>query len=127
MITFYGFRKENISTTSTYSTSKKADKTTEAVFEGNTKFNKNNTTDSTTSIIPDTTTYYVVSLEYSSSGNSKINKNYTTDFTPSRIPDTTIGTGSPDHSSDQNASNTLGFETSTSVTIVIATIAVYLY
>lgn len=59
-------------------------------------------------------------------GNSKINRNNTTDFTPSRIPDTTIDTGSPDHSSDQNASNTLGFETSTSVTIVIATIAVYI-
>lgn len=59
-------------------------------------------------------------------GKSKINKNNTTDFTPSRIPDTTIGTGSSDYSSDQNTSNTLGFETSTSVIIAIATIAVYL-
>lgn len=60
-------------------------------------------------------------------GNSKITKNYTTDFTPARIPDTTIGSGSSDYSSDQNTSNTLGFETSTSVIIAIATIAVYLY
>lgn len=66
--TQFVFLIEDISTTSAYSTSKIADKTTKAVFEGNTKFNKNNTTDFTTSIIPGTTTNYAVSLEYSSSG-----------------------------------------------------------
>lgn len=66
--TQFVFLIEDISTTSAYSTSKIADKTTKAVFEGNTKFNKNNTSDFTTSIIPGTTSNYAVSLEYSSSG-----------------------------------------------------------